>query len=285
MCRKPLCKRLRQEKKLRNMNNQDFTEISKRYKETSLVQSSAADILLALLNIKKGESILDVGCGTGDLTKKLYDISKGVVIGIDQSQGMIEEARKNYGNVINFEIGYAENYLFNRNFDVIFCNSTFQWISNVEAAIINFYNSLCINGKIGIQAPAKKEYCPNFIKAINSIIKNENIGKIFKYFKNPWIFYDSAQEYADLFIKCGFEVPFSEIQTIETYYTAEEVYKIFASGAIAGYLNKDYYECYLTEEYINDFNKKIKEEFIKQAKHNGKVKLIFNRIFLIGIKK
>lgn len=267
------------------MNSQDFTEISKRYKETSLVQSSAADILLALLNIKKGDSILDVGCGTGNLTKKLYDISQGVVIGIDPSPGMIEEAKKNYGNVINFEIGSAENYLINRNFDVIFCNSTFQWIKNQKLAINNFYNSLRKNGKIGIQAPAKKEYCPNFIKAINSIIKNENIGKIFKYFKNPWIFYDSAQEYSELFIKCGFEVPFSEIKTIETYHTPEEVYKIFASGAIAGYLNKDYYECDLTEEYINDFNKKIKEEFIKQAEYNGKIKLVFNRIFLIGIKK
>lgn len=53
------------------MNNQDFTTIAKRYKETSIIQNSAADILLALLDIKTNESILDVGCGTGKSDKKI----------------------------------------------------------------------------------------------------------------------------------------------------------------------------------------------------------------------
>ena len=267
------------------MNNQDFSEISKRYKKTSIVQNSAADILFALLDIKKNQSILDVGCGTGNLTKKLFDKSHGYIVGIDPSSGMIEESKKNYGKEIQFQAGSAEDISFKSIFDVVFCNSTFQWVIDANKAINNFYEALKINGRVGIQAPGKKEYCPNFIQAVNSIKNYKELGQVFNNFNNPWLFLDTAVEYADLFINQGFKVPFSEIQTIETLHTPQEVYDIFASGAIAGYLNNKYYNCEINDEYINNFQNVVKDEFIKQAKYDGKVKLVFNRIFLIGIKE
>ena len=49
--------------------------------------------LLALLDPKDGEVILDLGCGTGELT---YEISKKTpfVTGIDASEKMLSEAKK-----------------------------------------------------------------------------------------------------------------------------------------------------------------------------------------------
>jgi len=266
------------------MDNQDFTEISKRYRETSIIQSSAADILLALLDIKSGESILDIGCGAGNLTKKIYDISHGYVTGVDSSEGMIDESVKNYGGEINFQLSSAEDISFKDCFDVIFCNSVFQWISNVDKAIGNFYHALKPGGRIGIQAPGGKEYCPNFIRAVDAVTKRERTGTVFKNFKSPWLFLNSAKNYAELFLKHKFNVAFSEIQKIESLHTPEEVYNIFASGAIAGYLNKEYYNCTIDENYINEFQDTVKEDFSRQAGTNGKVKLVFNRIFLVAVK-
>jgi trans-aconitate methyltransferase len=267
------------------LNNQNFTTISKRYKETSLVQSSAAEILFSLLNIQNDEAVLDIGCGTGNLTKKIYDISKGNVMGIDPSTGMIEESKKHYGNNITFEENIAEDITYKNIFDVIFCNSAFQWIKNQETAVEKFYMALRNNGRIGIQAPAKKMYCPNFIEAINEIKNLGPIKNIFNKFNEPWNFLETAEEYSNLFETKGFEVPFSEIQTIETYHEPEEVYKIFCSGAIAGYLNDKHYDCKIDESYSQIFLENIKKAFIGQAKYKGKIKLIFNRIFLIGVKK
>ncbi|MDR1617232.1 MAG: class I SAM-dependent methyltransferase [Syntrophomonadaceae bacterium] len=91
-------------------------------------------------------------------------MSKGTVVGIDPSTKIIEESKKRYRNEIVFEVNTAENIGYENTFDVIFCNSAFQWIKNQEIAIEKFPISLKNKGRIGIQTPAKEIYCPNLWK-------------------------------------------------------------------------------------------------------------------------
>lgn len=134
-------------------------------------------------------------------------------------------------------------------------------------------------GRIGIQAPAKKVCCPNFIEAIEMVKKD----RTFSHFREPWFFLETADEYRSLFEKQGFKVVFSKIEMITTKHTPEKVFKIFSSGAIAGYLNQDYYDVEITDEYISVFKEIVREAF-KQQSMNGLVKLRFNRIFLVALK-
>ena len=53
------------------MKTTDFTEISSRYERDSLIQKFAAGKLIGLLDIQKNDRVLDLGCGTGSLTRKL----------------------------------------------------------------------------------------------------------------------------------------------------------------------------------------------------------------------
>ncbi len=52
---------------------------------------------------------------------------------------------------------------------------------------------------------------------------------------------------------------------------------------MAGYLNQDYYDVEITDEYISVFKEIVREAF-KQQSMNGLVKLRFNRIFLVALK-
>ena len=52
--------------------------------------------LLKPLEIQEGESILDLGCGTGVITGLLHQMSKAPVLGLDVSPKMIAEAKKKY---------------------------------------------------------------------------------------------------------------------------------------------------------------------------------------------
>jgi len=263
-----------------------FSSKADSYEKNALVQKSASKILLNLLNIQNGEDVLDLGCGPGNITKEIALITKGRILGVDISEGMINEALKvnnNFHNV-KYLVRNSENLGFHEEFDSIYCNSAFQWFTNPKTVLSECFKSLKSNGKIGIQAPATKLYCPNFVEAIEKANRDTDIKKIFSNYKNPWFFLESAEEYRKLFENCGFTVSYVEIVTESNYYTPGQVYKNFQSGAENGYFNQAFYSIPLSEAYIHNFRNLVKEEFSKQANVSGMVELKFNRIYLTAYK-
>ena len=59
------------------MNGVDFSKIATKYEDYSLVQKSAAEILLNLLKIGNTDEVLDLGCGVGNLTRKIKEMTNG----------------------------------------------------------------------------------------------------------------------------------------------------------------------------------------------------------------
>ncbi len=148
------------------MSKIDFSKIATEYEKYATVQKSASEILLKLLKIGDNDDVLDLGCGTGYLTRKIRSLTRGKVVGIDPSEGMIKEAiEKSKGLDIVYEIKSAEGMDYEESFDVIFCNSVLQWFKDPKKAIENCYRALRKNGRIGVQAPAKKIYYPNFYRS------------------------------------------------------------------------------------------------------------------------
>lgn len=74
--------------------------------------------LIQLLNPQAGERILDLGCGTGQLSQQIADLG-AEVIGIDSSAEMIERSRANYPH-LTFQVGDATNFRFDVPFDAVF---------------------------------------------------------------------------------------------------------------------------------------------------------------------
>ncbi|UZO79963.1 class I SAM-dependent methyltransferase [Aquimarina sp. ERC-38] len=81
--------------------------------------------LVNLLDPKQNERILDIGCGSGQLTYKISEFAKEV-IGIDKSAEMIMDAKSKFTN-IEFQVADASNFKFDKKFDSIFSNATLHW--------------------------------------------------------------------------------------------------------------------------------------------------------------
>lgn len=268
------------------MDRINFSKIAARYEDYSLVQRSAAELLLNLLEIEESDDVLDLGCGTGNLTEKIREMTGGRVVGVDPSEGMIKEAvDRNRGLDINFEKKSVEELDYEDSFDVIFCNSVFQWFRDPKNAIKNCYASLRKGGRIGVQAPAKRAYSPNFIEAIDMVKEDPETEEIFAHFNEPWFFLETGDKYRGLFENGGFRVVLSRIDSVRTEHTPDEVFNIFSSGAAAGYLNQDFYDVPIGADYVEQFGWIVKDAFLRQADRHGKVLLIFNRIFLVAIKE
>lgn len=274
-------------KRLSTMKEVNFNSKAFTYANNSLVQKSASEILLNLLSIQPGEDVLDLGCGPGHITKKIAQITEGTVMGIDISQGMIEQAISSNSELSNlrYSVMDAENFELPMNFNVIVCNSTFQWFKNPEQVLIRCFNALKQGGRIGIQAPATQLYSPNFVAAIEKIRMHPNTQEVFKYFRNPWFFFESKEEYEQLFRSCGFDVICCELRAESNPFSIEQAFKVYQSGAENGYLNQSFYTVSLTDEYINDFRELVKESFKEQADNSGMIDLKFNRIYVVAKKQ
>jgi ubiquinone/menaquinone biosynthesis C-methylase UbiE len=263
-----------------------FTEIAARYEQDSIVQKSAAAPLFSLLAIGAGDDVLDLGCGAGNLTRKIRELTTGRVVGVDPSPGMLREAEATRGEMeMEFRTEDAESLEFRDSFDVIFCNSAFQWVRKPRLALGNCFAALRKSGRMGIQAPARREYSPNFIAALHAVAEDPRTGPTFAGFRPPWLFLESAEDYRALFEEAGFTVPFARIEEVRMRRTPDEVFSIFGSGAAAGYLNAAYYPDPLDPSYSETFNELIHEEFRQQTGNDGMVELIFFRIYLLAVKE
>jgi trans-aconitate methyltransferase len=267
------------------MTTTTFSEISARYEIDSLIQKSAAERLLGLLDIQSHEAVLDLGCGTGNLSRRIRQLTDGPVTGIDPSPGMIENARNSPDSSdIAFIHTSAEELAFNEAFDVIFCNSAFQWFRSPDQALAACHTALRHGGRMGIQAPARSDYCPNFLDAVADVARDTRCTDIFARFSSPWLFLGQADDYRDMVEQAGFSVPFATIDELVTPYTPEQVMTIFESGAAAGYLNRESYPGGFDEWYPPRFREIVADAFRRQAGPDGLVQLKFNRIYLIAIK-
>ncbi|MDB5241338.1 MAG: type 11 methyltransferase [Spirosoma sp.] len=88
------------------------------------------DDLLTVLKPQPGERILDLGCGTGELTARIAQ--KGAeVVGLDASATMIAKARQSFPD-LTFQLGDAQQLVTSQPFDAIFSNATLHWIGETQ---------------------------------------------------------------------------------------------------------------------------------------------------------
>ena len=100
--------------------------------------------LLEFVPENKEQTILDLGCGTGTLTAQLKKLGSKVV-GVDSSQSMIDKAKEQFSN-IDFMVCDALDLPFENEFDVVFSNAVFHWISDHDALLSNVRNVLKSDG-------------------------------------------------------------------------------------------------------------------------------------------
>ena len=68
------------------------------YARISGLQQAMASEVLALLDLKGSERVLDVGCGNGKVTAEIASrVPDGTVLGVDSSAEMIASARHQFG--------------------------------------------------------------------------------------------------------------------------------------------------------------------------------------------
>ncbi len=262
-----------------------FSLISSSYQKKAVLQEAAGQKLFDLLAIRRNDSVMDLGCGPGHLTRKIRDLATGTVYGIDPSEAMIAKARRNcQALAVTFLTTDAESFDTPQTFDAIFCNSSFHWFHDPARALANCCRVLRPGGRIAIQAPARANYCPNFTKATEALLADPRTRHAFSQFRPPWFFLETADEYARLAQSAGLTPRQCNIEESNELCLPDKVMAVFESGAAAGYLSSEYYETKVDSEYFDAARRIIRASFQAQANENGNVPLTFSRIYMLAEK-
>lgn len=158
--------------------------------------------LIDWLQPVSGERILDLGCGTGDLTAKLAE-SGAHVVGCDFSPDMIEAARSKYPQ-LSFSVADAHTYRASEPFDAIFSNAALHWMKQPEKVAESVWLALVPGGRFVAEFGGKGN-CAQVIDALRVALGKRGISADER---NPWYF-PSIGEYASLLERQGFRVVLS----------------------------------------------------------------------------
>jgi trans-aconitate 2-methyltransferase len=110
----------------------------------SFVYTAAAD-LVEVLDPREGERILDIGCGTGQLTGKIAT-GGAEVLGIDSSPEMVAAARQAFPRLA-FEVADVRSYRTAEPFDAVFSNATLHWVRPPADAAASVVSALKPGGR------------------------------------------------------------------------------------------------------------------------------------------
>jgi trans-aconitate 2-methyltransferase len=109
--------------------------------------------LLALVNVREGLRVVDLGCGTGELTARLAGHLPGsTVVGIDNSPEMLERAARHERPGLSFELASIEDL--QGEWDLIFTHAAIHWVDDHEHLIPALLSRLRPGGQLAVQIPS-----------------------------------------------------------------------------------------------------------------------------------
>lgn len=213
------------------------------------------DWILEVINLQPGEKVLDIGCGTGKqiIPYKRKVGEKGIAIGTDVSEELVDEARR-AAKAANLEIQFlvhdANNpFAFPDNsIDAVSCCFAIYYLKDVEKSLLEMKRMLKPGGRIFLAGPTPENakllhtlhkkitkkplpYMPGvsrFMSEILSMVKKHFKRVKVDRLRNPMHFND-VDSFLDYYISTGLFINSSQDEAEKSRYKEEmkkEVHQI-----------------------------------------------------------
>lgn len=177
------------------MTEWDAAEYSRR----SSLQEAMGQEVLALLDLKGSERILDVGCGDGKITAEIAArVPSGSVLGVDPSRDMISFAQSHHGRAtkrnLQFQVADARSLSFQSEFDLVVSFNALHWIPEQDAALSSIRAALISGGKAQLRlVPAGER--PSLENVVEETCQISRWDPYFQDFRDPYL-HLTPEEYA-----------------------------------------------------------------------------------------
>ncbi|MEA2544400.1 MAG: trans-aconitate 2-methyltransferase [Acidobacteriaceae bacterium] len=177
------------------------------YARISTLQAAMAEEVLALLDLKGNERILDVGCGNGKTTAEIAArVPQGAVVGVDASADMIAFAAANAPPHANLQFAVADvrQLPYQHQFDLVVSFNVLHWIPEQDRALRSIRAVLKDAGLAQLRLVPKGQR-----KSLEDVLEETRLssrwGSYFQSFRDPYL-HLTPDHYGELAKENGFEV-------------------------------------------------------------------------------
>ena len=234
-------------------------EYETEYSINNIVQQDAANYLINMIAHPQPKRILDIGCGSGNVTHKLsLKYPNAIIDAIDPSEKMIHIANNNYpSSNFNFICKKIEDFTSEHNYDLIFSNSSFQWWERHDTALSRIADLLASNCVVAIQTPYRDLWCEEIIILVDQVFEMY-FPNLYKNFNFPCLHLETETQFKDLLLHSGLTPTTIKSHSFIYNVTSEELFKIFKSGAVKVYTLNDNFNIDVPTDFQTEFLKKFK---------------------------
>ncbi|HEV2916007.1 MAG TPA: methyltransferase domain-containing protein [Pyrinomonadaceae bacterium] len=182
-----------------------------RYRQFQKERFQPFDDLLRLVKRSEGMRVVDLGCGTGELTARLADgLPASEVTGIDSSAEMLARAREQHARRgLRFEQGSIETAV--GEWDLVFSHAAIHWVEDHQSLVPRLLRLVRRGGQLAVQLPS------NHGHASHTLITEVALEEPFRLALGGWTRASpvlSIEAYAELLYEHGAE----EIAVFEKVY-------------------------------------------------------------------
>src|SRR4051794_35075736 len=148
-------------------------------------QSWAADVVARLEGLADDATVLDLGCGTGLVTRELVDlVPRGRVLAIDASADMVELARKRLGDRATVWCADALELELDEPVDAILSTAALHWVPDHERLYQRLGAALRPGGRLEAQCGGQGNIAR--VREVIERVAREQAPELAGW--SPWVF-------------------------------------------------------------------------------------------------
>lgn len=214
--------------------------------------------LAALVRPQAGMRVIDLGCGSGELTAWLHaHLGAASTLGVDSSEAMLERARSQSAPGLAFEPGDIDRLESaswgKRQYDLVFSNAALQWVPDHETLFRRLRALVAPGGQFAVQMPANEGHISH-VTAIE-LAREDPYAAALEGYERPLTVLPPVR-YAELLHELGFEEQSVRLQIYPHLLPGPESVVEWVSGTfLTAYRSRLSPELYAT--FLDEYGRRL----------------------------
>jgi trans-aconitate 2-methyltransferase len=231
--------------------------------------------LLDLVEPCPGGRVVDLGCGTGELTRSLHErTGASRTLGLDSSRAMLERSAAHTGEGLSFELGDIAEWAPSEPVDLVFTNAALHWVDDHEALFARLTSALVPGGQLAVQVPANHDH-PSHLVAERVAGEEPFCDALGGYIRRSPV--ALPQQYAALLHRLGYESQHVRLQVYLHVLPAPETVVDWVKGTLL-----TDYKRRLPEAAYDEFLDRYRALLLSELPAERPYPFTFKRILLWG---